>query len=71
LLQIVFIFYPSHVWVKGNEPADRLAGTAGFLFLNGRAMEHAYILHFLEGEATVGWGVFKDFHGVVIQVLWA
>jgi ribonuclease HI len=39
------IFGPSHAGVKGNERADRLAGTA--IIYDGRAMDYADVLHAL------------------------
>jgi hypothetical protein len=43
LVSTSFIFVPDHAEVRGNERADRLAGTA--IISDGRAMDHADVLH--------------------------
>jgi hypothetical protein len=42
-LSMAFIFVPGHVWVNGNEQADRLAAMAAIS--NGCAMDHADVFH--------------------------
>jgi ribonuclease HI len=51
LSRISFIFVPGHAGVKGNERADRLAGSA--TVGNGRAMDQADILHALREAGRV------------------
>jgi len=43
LQKVTFIFVPGHVGVRGNEGADRLAGTA--IIFGGRAMDRVDILN--------------------------
>jgi ribonuclease HI len=45
LVSISLIFVPDHAGVRGNERADRLAGTA--VISDGRAMDHAEVLYAL------------------------
>jgi hypothetical protein len=51
LVSICAIFVPGHVGVRGNERADRLAGTA--VISDSRAMDHADMLHALREAGRV------------------
>jgi hypothetical protein len=42
-MSIFLIFLQGHAGVRGNEQADRLAGTA--VIFDGRAMDHTDVLH--------------------------
>jgi hypothetical protein len=45
LVSTYLIFVPNHTGIRGNERADRLAGTA--VISDVRKMEHADVLHAL------------------------
>jgi hypothetical protein len=58
-------FVPGNGLVKGNERADRLAGTA--VIYNGRAMENVNVFHALGG---VGWmGKLVTYLEIISQTL--
>jgi hypothetical protein len=46
-----FYFFSRHAEVRGNERADRLAGTA--VISDGRSMDHADVLHALREAGRV------------------